>query len=301
MDDSISRRTFVGAASVMALMAAGTSARAEKTMTELPFAADAPTRVTQVGIRAKDVENLGSYYRDAVGLTEISRRPGAIVLGAGGLPLLEIEEFRSARPDDPRSAGLYHTAFLLPQRKDLARWTRRAIDRRIAVTGASDHLVSEAVYLTDPEGNGIEIYADRPRASWAYDGAQVRMGVEPLDVRGLLGELSPADPEWNGAPAGSMVGHVHLRVGDSAEAERWWKQKLGFDTMANFGGSAVFLATGGYHHHVGANSWQSRGAKDRDPDRSGLSFVEFASRAATEEAVHEDPWGNVIRIVPAKG
>jgi catechol 2,3-dioxygenase len=269
-------------------------------MTTLPFAADAPVSVTSVGIKARDIDALADYYTHAVGLAEVARRPGVIVLGAGGRGLLEIEEFRAARPDDPRAAGLYHTAFLLPSRPDLARWTQRAIDKRIEVTGASDHLVSEAIYLTDPEGNGIEIYADRPRESWDFDKKTVKMATLPLDVHNLLGELKPGDKGWQGAPDTSMVGHIHLRVGNAAEAEKWWNEKLGFDTMLNFGGSAVFLSTGGYHHHVGANSWQSAGAKDRDPDRSGLSYVAFTSKKATEEAVHEDPWGNVIRIVPAR-
>ncbi|WP_442577618.1 VOC family protein [Mesorhizobium sp. ASY16-5R] len=295
----ISRRSFSGAAGLLALDAVTGFSRAETMMTKLPFAADAPVSVTTVGIKARDVNGLNGYYKDAVGLEEVSRRPGAIVLGAGGLPLLEIEEFKAARPDDPRSAGLYHTAFLLPSRPDLARWTRRAIDRRIPVTGASDHLVSEAIYLTDPEGNGIEIYADRARDTWDFEGKSVKMATLPLDVENLLDELRHGQSEWTGAPAGSMVGHVHLRVGNAAEAEQWWNRELGFDTMLNFGGSAVFLSTGGYHHHVGANAWQSAGAKERDADRTGLSFVEFRSKDATAESVHEDPWGNVIRIVPA--
>jgi catechol 2,3-dioxygenase len=127
----ISRRSFSGAAGLLALDAVTGFSGAETMMTKLPFAADAPVSVTTVGIKARDVNALAGYYKDAVGLEEVSRRPGAIVLGAGGLPLLEIEEFKAARPDDPRSAGLYHTAFLLPTRPDLARWTRRAIDRRI--------------------------------------------------------------------------------------------------------------------------------------------------------------------------
>ncbi|MBX3567606.1 MAG: VOC family protein [Rhizobiaceae bacterium] len=297
---AITRREFAGAAGAIAIGAVAGKARAETEVTQtLPFAADAPESVSTVGIKARDAALLASYYADAVGLREISRRPGTIVMGAGGLPLLEIEEFKAARDDDPRSAGLYHTAFLLPTRVDLARWARRAIDRQIPVVGASDHLVSEAIYLTDPEGNGVEIYADRPKSSWKFKGDSIEMATLALDVKGLLGELKPGIREWSEAPAGSMVGHIHLRVGNAAEAERWWKEKLGFDTMLNFGGSAVFLATGGYHHHVGANSWQSAGAKERDSDRSGLSFVEFKSRTATSEATHEDPWGNVVRIVPA--
>ena len=295
----LSRRSFSGVAGLLALDAVTGFSRAETNMTNLPFAADAPVSVSAVGIKARDVNMVADYYKDVIGLAEVSRRPGVVALGINGRTLLEIEEFKAARPDDPRAAGLYHTAFLMPSRLDLARWTRRTIDRRFPVTGASDHLVSEAIYLNDPEGNGIEIYADRPRESWDFAGKTLKMATLPLDVENLLGEIKGGVPEWTGAPDDSMVGHVHLRVGNAAEAERWWNQELGFDTMVSFGGSAVFLSTGGYHHHVGANSWQSAGAKDREPDRSGLSFVEFRSKDAKQEFVHEDPWGNVIRIVPA--
>jgi catechol 2,3-dioxygenase len=294
----ITRRTLVGAAGAIALERAAGTARAETPMDKLPFAADAPVSVSHVGIKAKDIENTAAYYRSTVGLQDVSRRPGAIVLGAGGRPLLEIEEFKSARPDDPQSAGLYHTAFLLPTRPDLARWARRAIDLQTPVVGASDHFVSEAIYLTDPEGNGIEIYADRPVSHWQKDGENIRMGTVPLDVANLLGELQTGDAGWKGVPDNSIVGHVHLRVGDTAEAETFWNEQLGFDTVAKYGNQAVFLSTGGYHHHIGANSWQSRGAKERDADRTGLSYVILNSRDAKDETVFEDPWGNVIRVVP---
>ncbi|MGE0501869.1 MAG: VOC family protein [Rhizobiaceae bacterium] len=267
-------------------------------MNALPYAADAPASVSQIGIKGRDIENLAAYYKTVLGLDEVTRRTGAIVLGAGGRPLLEIEEFKAGRPDDPRTAGLYHTAFLLPRRADLARWAQRAIAERIPVTGASDHLVSEAIYLDDPEGNGIEIYADRPKDEWQTDDGRLKMGTLPLDVQNLLGEIKPGDAGWTGAPDNSIVGHVHLRVGNTAEAETWWNETVGFDTMVNYGGQAVFLSTGGYHHHVGANMWQSRGAGVRDGDRTGLSFVEFRSAAAKDDREYTDPWGNVIRIVP---
>jgi catechol 2,3-dioxygenase len=269
------------------------------TMQPLPFAADAPVSVSKVGIKARDLAALADYYRTVVGLEDVSRRPGAITLGAGGRPLLEIEEFGAARPDDPRSAGLFHTAFLLPSRAELARWVRRTIDARIPVTGASDHLVSEAIYLDDPEGNGIEIYADRAPEAWQHEGGRVKMATEPLDVPGLLADLRAGDAPWSRAPDNTMVGHVHLRVGEAAAAQSWWGGELGFETMAQYGADAVFLATGGYHHHVGANAWRSRGAGRRDNDRSGLSFVEFKSRRATGETELTDPWGNSVRIVPA--
>jgi catechol 2,3-dioxygenase len=265
---------------------------------KLPFAATAPISVSRVALKARDADALAKYYREVVGLAEVGRAPGHITLGAGGRPLLEIEEAKKARPDDPRSAGLFHTAFLLPTRADLSRWLRHAIDRRIPIDGASDHFVSEAVYLTDPEGNGIEIYADRPHEDWGWNGSFVNMGTVRLDIPNLVNEVGDKDAGWKGAPENSMVGHVHLRVGKPADAERWWHEKLGFDTVAHYGDAAVFLSTGGYHHHIGANSWHSAGAGRRDRDRTGLSWVELASRDAAGEKTLEDPWGTEIRVAP---
>lgn len=199
-------------------------------MVDVPFAATTPIRVARVGLKARNADGLAAYYKKILGLNELSRSAGRMVLGAGGRPLMEIEESASAREDDPRSAGLYHTAFLLPARADLARWTRFAIDERIPVVGASDHLVSEAIYLTDPEGNGVEIYADRPREGWSWDGDFVRMGTEQLDIGNLLGEIRN-DDVWKGAPEASVIGHFHLRVGDAAVAEKWWNGEMGFDTV----------------------------------------------------------------------
>ena len=268
-------------------------------MSELPFAATTPISIARVGLKARDADALATYYRNVIGLQELSRDGETITLGSPNRPLLVLEQDKSAKPDDPRSAGLFHTAFLLPSRTDLGRWIKHAMADRIQIEGASDHLVSEAIYLDDPEGNGIEIYADRAKDGWAWDGDKVKMGTLPLDVGNLLGEIKPGDKGWTGAPDNSMVGHVHLRVGNAAEAEKWWNETVDFDTVAAFGGQAVFLSTGGYHHHVGANMWQSRGAGVREDDRSGLSFVEFRSRTAKDEQTHVDPWGNVIRIVPA--
>ncbi|UVK37219.1 VOC family protein [Mesorhizobium sp. AR10] len=267
-------------------------------MSELPFAATTPVSVARVGLKARDAENLAAYYRRVVGLQELSRADGAITLGAASRPLLVIEPDPAAKPDDPRSAGLFHTAFLLPSRADLGRWINHAIASKIAIEGASDHLVSEALYLTDPEGNGIEIYADRRPQDWKWNGDKIAMATERLNIPSVVADVPAGDAGWQGAPENSIVGHVHLRVGRPEDAEAWWNQEFGFDTVAKYGGQAVFLSSGGYHHHVGANAWQSSGAGRRDPARSGLAWVEMRSDKVTSETTREDPWGTVIRTVP---
>lgn len=267
-------------------------------MTQLPFAATTPVSIGRVGLRARDAEGLAAFYRSVLGLEELRRAGPVIGLGVAGRELLEIEGAASLRADDPRGAGLFHTAFLLPARADLARWARHAAEAGIALDGASDHLVSEAVYLDDPEGNGIEIYADRDRAQWPREGGAIRMATERLDFESLMGEPGADDAGWRGAPAGTVIGHVHLRVGDVAAAEAWWNEAQGLDTVTRYGGQAVFLSSGGYHHHIGANVWRSRGAGRREADRAGLGFVELLSRDAVAESAARDPWGTEIRVRP---
>ena len=294
----LTRRQMTGGMAALAVSAGVAPARTETMMDNLPFAATTPVSVGRVGLLARDGKLVADYYKAVLGLKELRRSGSVVVLGTEGRELLEIEESPALRQDDPKSAGLYHTAFLLPARADLARWTRHAIDSRLRVDGASDHLVSEAIYLTDPEGNGVEIYVDRPRESWRFDGSSVRMGTEALDVDDLLGEPDAGNSEWSGAPQNTVIGHVHLRVGDAAAAEQWWNEAQGLDTMLNYGGQAVFLSSGGYHHHIGANSWQSRGAGPRAADRTGLGFVELVSKDADTQNVSRDPWGNEIRVLP---
>lgn len=268
-------------------------------MSELPFADTTPISVARVGLKARNAPALADYYRAVVGLEQMSRDGETIVLGVAGRPLLVIENDPAAKPDDPRAAGLFHTAFLLPRRADLGRWLNHAMAQKVRVEGASDHIVSEAVYLTDPEGNGIEIYADRPRDSWTWSHGQVAMATHRMDVAGVIGSVPQGDAGWRGAPENTVVGHVHLRVGDSRQAEAWWHEQLGFDTVARYGAQAVFLSTGGYHHHIGANTWHSAGAGRRDPGRSGLAWVELRSSAARTPSAYEDPWGTSIRIAAA--
>lgn len=294
----ISRRNFlVGAGFAVAGTGAAYS-QTENTMSKLPFAAEAPISIGKVGLQARDANTLAKYYRDVIGLSELSRDGETITLGAGSRPLLVIEGDKALKQEDPRSAGLFHTAFLFPERADLGRWINHAVEKGIGIEGASDHLVSEALYLTDPEGNGIEIYTDRPAGEWQWNGSQVAMATQRMDVPGVRGSV-PAGSKWAGFPDNSIVGHVHLRVGDPVTAEEWWNSEMGFDTVAKYGSDAVFLSTGGYHHHIGANAWQSRGAGLRENGTTGLGWVELLSRDGSRIGQKTDPWSNTIKTVAA--
>lgn len=256
----------------------------------------APVHVRQVGLRARDAEALSAWYQSAVGLTELRRDGDTIWLGTGTDPLLALTQRDGLSLPDQSEAGLFHTAFLLPSRRDLANWIAMAINTQLPVTGSADHRVSEAIYLTDPEGNGVEIYADRPQDSWSWVDGEVQMGTYQLDVEDIMGTLGLQPPRWSGAPQGTMVGHVHLKVGDAARAGQWWQDSYGFDAVSSRD-DAVFLSTGGYHHHVAVNQWLSAGAARRSERATGLEFVQLAGMGATApSAVLEDDWGTQIRL-----
>ncbi len=226
------------------------------------------TRMGPVELTVSDLERSLEYWQRDIGLRLLAREDGTAALG-GAEPLVRLVEEVGARPADG-FAGLYHVALLVPDRASLARWLAHAARDRVALTGLSDHYVSEAIYLRDPDHHGIEIYADRPRELWEGQVFE-RMTTEPLDVDGLLGELAdPAEEQFDGLPAGTTVGHVHLRVSDVDETVRFYRDVLGFGVMAQLGPSAAFLSAGGYHHHVGANVWESRGAPPAPPGTAAL-------------------------------
>jgi catechol 2,3-dioxygenase len=222
-----------------------------------------------VHLTVSDLQRSLAWYRDGIGLQLIARENGGARLGVGERELLVLAEEPGARPA-PRMTGLYHFALLLPERADLARWLVHAGRNRVPVGGASDHFVSEALYLRDPDGHGIEIYADRPRDVWKGQVGE-RMTSLPLDLDNLLGELAdPASEPFDGLPEGTTMGHVHLKVADVLETIRFYRDVLGFDLTAALGRQAAFLAAGGYHHHIGGNTWESAGAPPPPPGSASL-------------------------------
>ena len=229
----------------------------------------AQTTMGAVHLTVGDLERSLDYYREAIGLDVLASDDGRAAVGAGGMELLVLVEEPGARPAYGYT-GLYHFALLLPERADLARWLAHAGRDGVPLVGLSDHFVSEAIYLSDPDGHGIEIYWDRPRDVWEGRVFE-RMTTLPLDVASLMGEL--ADPEsepFEQLPGGTVMGHVHLKVASIAATVAFYRDVLGFDLMAQLGEQAAFLAAGGYHHHIGANTWESAGAP---PPPEGLAAL----------------------------
>jgi catechol 2,3-dioxygenase len=245
------------------------------------FASRTPLRIGAVGLIARDLDLLTTYYRDLLGLSVLERTDRIARLGVGAVTLLEIEHRPDALPDDPATAGLYHTAFLMPTRQDHARWIMHVARNRVPITGASDHGVSEAFYLDDPESNGIEVYNDRPAERWHWENGLVVMQTNHLDIESILTEIDRTTANYASAPEGLRIGHVHLRVGSVEKTEQFYRGPIGLDLTRRRGG-ATFMSSGGYHHHVGANVWHSEGAGIRDPKRAGLSWFSIEAADAAE-------------------
>lgn len=258
------------------------------------------TTVGRVTLTVRDLAGVRDFYERVVGLREIEAGTGKVVLGADARPLVELVEDLAAPPRPPRTTGLFHLALLVPDRAELARSLQRLIETRWPLAGASDHLVSEALYLSDPEGNGIEIYRDRPPSEWEYDGDELRMATLPLDLENLLGERDGGEPAaGTPVPGDTSMGHVHLNVDDLDAGERFYAGLLGLDVTARGYPGALFLAVGGYHHHIGLNTWRGEGIPAPPPGSLGLRSFELAlpDRQASEEIV--DPAGNTVRLTVA--
>lgn len=277
-------------------------------------AVNMPAHVDHSHLVVIDLPSTSDWYQKMMGLSVLEKSASGHTLGVGGRPLLTLTTDGSAVQASRRTPGLFHNAFLLPSRKELSRWLAHAAHNGVRLTGASDHLVSEAIYLDDPEGNGIEIYRDRTRDEWNYlpDG-MVEMATLPLDLQKLYDE-APQDG-WAGMPEDSAMGHIHLQVSDIPQADTFFRDVLGLDLMARYPG-ASFFASGRYHHHIGANVWNSRGAAKRETHMTGLSdyTIRFTDADRLEKAVAKldeleipttrnggavsliDPWGIGLKL-----
>ena len=278
------------------------------------------TTVGPVHLTVSSLDRSLPYYIESVGLEVLERDDARASGGADGRPLVVLVEEPDARPV-PGTTGLYHFALLVPERVDLARWLAHGARDRVPLVGLSDHDVSEAIYLRDPDGHGIEIYADRPRERWEGQ-VDVRMTTLPLDVDSLLGELEdPSGADFDGLPAGTTMGHVHLKVGDVPSSVAFYRDVLGLELTVALGRQAAFFAAGGYHHHVGANTGESAGGSppppgsaslrhativvptdaDRDAAVSRLRDGRVAVDETPEGPAFADPSGNRLVLLVARG
>jgi len=273
------------------------------------------THLGRVRLQIADLDRSVAWYTTVLGLTVLERTATDAALAPQGesRPLIELHETRGVRPMPRRGLlGLYHYALLLPDRASLGRFISHLNERGLRA-GMSDHFVSEAVYIDDPDGLGIEIYADRPRASWRHSERQLTMATEPLDVPSVVAEAHGRP--WTGMPPGTVVGHVHLYVGDIEQAAAFYHDVVGFDKIVwNYPG-ALFMSAGGYHHHLGTNIWAAKSPPATDADARLLEWeivvpsvtdveavrrsVESANVLLTSESngvVVRDPWGTAVRI-----
>ena len=233
-------------------------------------------RMGLVELSVSDLDRSLAYWQDAIGLRLLSRENGNAELGADK-PLVRFVEEPGARPADGFT-GLYHVALLVPDRVSLGRFLSHAAREQVPLEGLSDHDVSEAIYLRDPDRHGIEVYADRPRERWEGQVFE-RLTTLPLDAASLLDEAGPG--EFDGLPDGTTVGHVHLRVRDVDETIGFYRDVLGMGLMAQLRDTAAFLSAGGYHHHVGANTWETRGAA---PAPEGTARLRYSTIVLPDEA-----------------
>lgn len=276
----------------------------------------AATKIGLVALVVAELERSLDFYGNLLGLAVLDRRPGVVVLGVTDEPpLLVLYEDAAAQPKPRTSTGLYHVAILYPSRADLGRVTARVIAANWFIREFEDHLVSESVYLSDPDGNGVELYRDRSREEWPLVDGKVTMGSEQIDVPQLLADGESDGRTWTGAPAGTRIGHVHLQVADIPTAQAFYVDLLGFELMVAYP-QALFVAAGGYHHHLGLNAWFSANGPSPAPDDAGLRGLTIhlpdeASRTALVErlAAHgvgvevrgpalalADPWGSPLLL-----
>jgi catechol 2,3-dioxygenase len=295
----------------------------EKTQTTSTL--PATTHLGAVTLAVSNLERSISFYNRIIGLKVLTPasddKPNTATLGAGETPLLHLVEIPNARRQPAFTTGLFHMAILLPTRTDLGRFLINIIRNQSSISrlGSSDHLVSEAIYLNDPDGNGLEVYRDRPRSEWEWQGSLVKMDTIALDAEGVIASVPDQNAPYEGAPDGTVIGHMHLRASDLALGKAFYVDIVGFDIITDYPG-ALFVSAGRYHHHLGMNIWQSKDAPPPPEDSVGLR--EFTIVVPDAEAlsalstrvtnagypllesqgtsfVTRDPWGNHVRFIGA--
>lgn len=240
------------------------------------------TGIGAVHLTVHDLERSEQFYHQVMGFKTLQRHASELQLTADGpKPLLVLHGDAAAPPRPRRTTGLYHYAVLTPSRRDLARSIVRLAQSQYPLQGGADHLVSEALYLADPDDNGIEIYRDRPSEEWPrLEDGSLQMANEPLDINGIVGELGGQNDSGDGLAPGTTIGHMHLNVGNLRDAESFYHELLGFDIVVRWHGQALFVSAGGYHHHLGLNTWNGVGAPPPPENAVGLKYFELALPSA---------------------
>lgn len=251
------------------------------------FHREPSTYVSHVHLKVQDLQRSLKFYQEVIGFKVLNQSAKTAELTADGKTVLvTIEQPDDVVPMQGRTTGLYHYALLLPTRDDLARIVYHFANLELRV-GSADHLVSEALYLSDPDGNGIEIYRDRDPSEWTWNHSEVNMTTDPLDFRDLLAGVDTEQP-WQGLPEGTIMGHIHLHVSELPGAEAFYTQALGFEVVNRFGPMALFLSTGNYHHHIGMNTWNGVGAPQPAENSVGLKSytLVYPSEEARAQVIH---------------
>ena len=267
-------------------------------------------------LKVTDIERSLEFYKNMIGFKVLERTEYSAVLTANGeSALLTIEQPKDIIPKQHRTTGLYHFAILLPSRSDLGSVIKHLSVNRYPIQGGSNHKVSEALYLADPDENGIELYADTPKSTWKWQGDMIEMGNDILDVEGLIAQAQ--GNEWNGLPSETVMGHIHMHVSELEKTAKFYQQGLGFELTFRFPNQALFFSTGGYHHHIAVNTWNGKGAPEPAKNSVGIKYFElvFPDEDTRKKAVNQleemdyytkekngvtvtrDPSGNEIHLV----